>query len=182
MLSPQGRVWLVDDRGLVCLRGAVHSASGCCDPADPSAALHSCATCGGDRADDASDTAEPHCCSGYEHCVSCCMNPDKRPLLERVIAAAAGRQRAVFATVADHFELCLAKCRTDSHSVQHENQYRRPAAKHCYGLTFAHESQRDVAPGDQPHGGAAAAVQQAQRPVTAKGAGAPAEDAQHQRE
>lgn len=182
MLPPQGRVWLVDDRGLVCLRGAVHSASGCCDPADPSAALHSCATCGGDRADDASDTAEPHCCSGYEHCVSCCMNPDKRPLLERVIAAAAGRQRAVFATVADHFELCLAKCRTDSHSVQHENQYRRPAAKHCYGLTFAHESQRDVAPGDQPHGGAAAAVQQAQRPVTAKGAGAPAEEAQHRRE
>lgn len=61
------------------------------------------------------------------------------------MAQATGRQRAVFATVGDHFELCLAKCRTDSHSVQHENQYRRPGAKHCYGLTFAHESQRDVA-------------------------------------
>lgn len=62
-----------------------------------------------------------------------------------MLAQAQGRQRAVFATVSDHFELCLAKCRTDSHSVQHENQYRRPGAKHCYGLTFAHESQRDVA-------------------------------------
>lgn len=155
--SVQGRVWLVDDRGLVCLRGAVHSASGCCDPADASTKLHSCATCGrgGGDNDNSGGDAEPHCCSGYEHCVSCCMNPDKRVLLERVIAAATGRQRAVFATVADHFELCLAKCRTDSHSVQHENQYRRPAAKHCYGLTFAHESQRDVAPGEQPPGAAA---------------------------
>ena len=27
-------------------------------------------------------------------------------------------------SVSDHFELCLAKCRTSSSSVQHENTYR----------------------------------------------------------
>ena len=32
----------------------------------------------------------------------------------------------------------------DSHSVQHENKYRDPKSKHCYGLTEAHESQREV--------------------------------------
>lgn len=57
---------------------------------------------------------------------------------------AVGRQAAVFATVRDHFELCLTKCRTDSHSVQHENKYRDPKSKHCYGETQAHESQKDV--------------------------------------
>uniref|UniRef100_A0AC11E7M6 SREBF pathway regulator in golgi 1 n=3 Tax=Laurasiatheria TaxID=314145 RepID=A0AC11E7M6_SHEEP len=35
--------------------------------------------------------------------------------------------------VEDHFELCLAKCRTSSQSVQHENTYRDPIAKYCYG-------------------------------------------------
>lgn len=71
-------------------------------------------------------------------------NMFQRKILEKVIAKASGRQVAVFASVKDHFELCLAKCRTDSHSVQHENKYRDPTAKHCYGETEAHESQRDV--------------------------------------
>jgi len=62
----------------------------------------------------------------------------------KVMLNAKGRQLAVFASVKDHFELCLAKCRTDSHSVQHENKYRDPKTKHCYGETQAHESQRDI--------------------------------------
>lgn len=57
---------------------------------------------------------------------------------------ASRRQMTVFASVKDNYELCLAKCRTDSHSVQNENRYRDPKAKHCYGETQAHESQRDV--------------------------------------
>lgn len=56
---------------------------------------------------------------------------------------ASGRQTALFATVKDQFELCLAKCRTDSHSVQHENKYKNPETKHCYAYKEAHESQRD---------------------------------------
>lgn len=68
----------------------------------------------------------------------------QKSILEEVLAKASGRQIAVFASVRDQFELCLSKCRTDSHSVQHENKYRDPKSKHCYGLTEAHESQRET--------------------------------------
>lgn len=67
----------------------------------------------------------------------------QKPILEKVIEKANLRQLAVLSTVSDQFELCLAKCRTNSHSVQHENKYRNPN-KHCYGETQAHESQVDV--------------------------------------
>lgn len=50
------------------------------------------------------------------------------------------RQMTMFASVRDNFELCLAKCRTDSNSVKHENKYRDPKAKHCYGKTDPHDS------------------------------------------
>lgn len=68
--------------------------------------------------------------------------------LENVLEEASGRQTALFATVKDQYELCLAKCRTDSHSVQHENKYKNPNLKHCYGLTEAHESQREGRPSE----------------------------------
>lgn len=67
-------------------------------------------------------------------------------MLEEVLKRASGRQTALFATVRDQFELCLAKCRTDSHSVQHENKYKNPSRKHCYGITEAHQSQREGRP------------------------------------
>lgn len=53
------------------------------------------------------------------------------------------RQMTIFASVRDNFELCLAKCRTDSNSVKHENKYKDPKAKHCFGKTE---------PGDQKEG------------------------------
>ncbi|XP_059618792.1 SREBP regulating gene protein [Phlebotomus argentipes] len=130
--SVQGRFLIVDDRGFVCSRFDLLP-SGCCNVETPSTTHYSCETC--------TDTG---CCSIYEYCVSCCLHPDKKELLERVMEKATGRQKAVFASVQDNFELCLAKCRTDSHSVQHENKYRDPKAKHCYGETTAHESQRDI--------------------------------------
>lgn len=63
--------------------------------------------------------------------------------MEIAIERATGRQTALFATVKDQFELCLAKCRTDSHSVEHENKYKNPETKYCYAFTEVHESQRD---------------------------------------
>lgn len=65
--SIQGIKLLVDDRGVVCSRSDLISSSGCCDPAAESSAMFNCETC--------SETH--HCCSIYEHCVSCCLNPDK---------------------------------------------------------------------------------------------------------
>lgn len=32
----------------------------------------------------------------------------------------------------DRFQICLAVCRTSSLSVEHENTYKDPLAKHCY--------------------------------------------------
>lgn len=54
-------------------------------------------------------------------------------MLENVLGKATEQNNVIFASVADHFELCLAKCRTNSQSVQHENSYKDPKAKHCYG-------------------------------------------------
>ncbi|XP_062360169.1 SREBP regulating gene protein isoform X2 [Cinclus cinclus] len=54
-------------------------------------------------------------------------------LLERFLNRAAIAFQNLFMAVEDHFELCLAKCRTSSQSVQHENTYRDPIAKYCYG-------------------------------------------------
>lgn len=67
----------------------------------------------------------------------------QKSTLEIVLNRATGRQTALFATVKDQFELCLAKCRTDSHSVEHENKYKNPESKYCYAFTEVHESQRD---------------------------------------
>lgn len=64
--SVQGMVLIVDDRGVLCQRADLLGASGCCDPDATSASAYNCDTC-----------TDSHCCSVYEHCVSCCLNPDK---------------------------------------------------------------------------------------------------------
>ncbi|EAT37032.1 AAEL010931-PC [Aedes aegypti] len=121
--SVQGKALIVDDRGYVCTRFELLW-TGCCNVEVESTKLFHCDTC-----------QSSNCCAIYEYCVSCCMHPNKRPLLERVLAKATGRQIAVYATVNDQYELCLTKCRTNSHSVQNENKYRDPKLKHCYGET-----------------------------------------------
>lgn len=131
--SVQGKVLIVDDQGYVCQRADLLW-TGCCNVEADQTKHYSCETCN-----------QANCCAIYENCVSCCLHPHKRELLEKVLSKASGRQSALFASVKDHFELCLVKCRTNSHSVQHENKYRDPKTKHCYGETEAHESQKEVA-------------------------------------
>lgn len=63
--SVQGKVLLVDDRGFVCNRPDLLF-TGCCDVETNSAKLYSCDTCN-----------DHGCCTIYEHCISCCLNPDK---------------------------------------------------------------------------------------------------------
>ena len=67
------------------------------------------------------------CCSQFEFCISCCLRPDQRASLQEILTAAAATNNVVFVSVSDHWELCLAKCRTSSESVQHENTYRYDA-------------------------------------------------------
>lgn len=57
----------------------------------------------------------------------------QKEVLENVLGKASEQNSVLFASVTDHFELCLAKCRTNSQSVQHENSYKDPRAKYCYG-------------------------------------------------
>ncbi|KAK9503686.1 hypothetical protein O3M35_010194 [Rhynocoris fuscipes] len=120
--SVQGKSLMVDDRGYVCSRFNVLP-SGCCD-LNAKIVRYSCDTC-----------KENGCCSIYEYCVSCCLQPNKKELLQGVLQRAPDTFHVVFASVTDHYELCLAKCRTSSLSVQHENSYRDPSAKHCYSDT-----------------------------------------------
>lgn len=119
--SVQGKLLITDDLGYICERRHV-LVNGCCNIEAPSTKLYSCDSC-----------LPNGCCSVYEACVSCCLQPNKQRLLERFLNRAAVAFRNLFMAVEDHFELCLAKCRTSSQSVQHENTYRDPVAKYCYG-------------------------------------------------
>lgn len=123
--SVQGKVLIVDDRGYICSRTDVLS-TGCCNTDIDTTKQYSCETC-----------KDNGCCSIYEYCISCCLHPDKKNVLQNVLGKASETFNVLFASVTDHFELCLAKCRTSSQSVQHENSYRDPRAKHCYGETPA---------------------------------------------
>lgn len=112
---------IADDRGYICHRRDL-SATGCCSPTKSSTKRYSCETC-----------ISNDCCAIYEQCISCCMQPDKKPLLQRYINNNAISMGVIISSITDHFEFCLAKCRTSSLSVHHENSYRDPRAKHCYG-------------------------------------------------
>lgn len=115
--SVQGKVLIADDKGYLCSRRDLQ-ANGCCSATSKQ---YSCETC-----------LTNDCCAIYEHCISCCMHPQKRPLLQKIVSNGVNLA-VIFSSVTDHFEFCLAKCRTSSQSVQHENSYRDPRAKHCYG-------------------------------------------------
>uniref|UniRef100_A0A0K8RD95 SREBP regulating gene protein n=1 Tax=Ixodes ricinus TaxID=34613 RepID=A0A0K8RD95_IXORI len=52
--------------------------------------------------------------------------------LQKIMGKASETFKMLVASITDHFELCLTKCRTSSESVHHENSYRDPSAKHCY--------------------------------------------------
>uniref|UniRef100_A0A452U297 SREBP regulating gene protein n=1 Tax=Ursus maritimus TaxID=29073 RepID=A0A452U297_URSMA len=119
--SIQGKHLITDELGYICERKDL-LVNGCCNVNVPGTKQYRC------------DGCLPHgCCGAYEYCVSCCLQPSKQLLLERFLNRAAVAFQNLFMAVEDHFELCLAKCRTSSQSVQHENTYRDPIAKYCYG-------------------------------------------------
>jgi hypothetical protein len=120
--SEQGRNLITDELGYVC-RYIDVKPNGCCNTNRHSTQRFACIGC--------QDTG---CCALYEHCISCCLHPDKQPLLRSIRSRAVASLHTVISAVRDQFELCLAKCRTSSLSVQHENSYRDPQAKYCYGV------------------------------------------------
>ncbi|XP_037685057.1 SREBP regulating gene protein-like isoform X2 [Choloepus didactylus] len=107
--------------GYVCERKDL-LVNGCCHVNMPSTKQYCCDGC-----------LSNGCCSACEYCISCCLQPNKQLLLERFLSRAAMAFQNLFMAVEYHSELCLAKCRTSFQSVQHENTYRDPIAKYCYG-------------------------------------------------
>lgn len=115
--SIQGRDILVDDKGFVCPRDFLTPA-GCCANNSRRYVCESCQRNG--------------CCAVYEHCVSCCLQPEKLPILKRSVLRTSNSFHNLFSSVTNLFQFCLAKCRTSSLSVVHENSYRNSVAKHCF--------------------------------------------------
>lgn len=64
----QGRLFVADDRGTVCPRAAFDQSTGCCT----SGLQYTCQSC----------NKEDRCCSLFEHCVSCCLNPENNMAAE----------------------------------------------------------------------------------------------------
>lgn len=108
---------IADSRGYVCLR-SVRASNGCCYAEDPDSTRYTCDAC------DAH-----HCCSYYEHCVSCCLRPSYTTLRDEVRSHFSFRNYAVKTA----FDVCAAACRSGSSSVIHENAYKH-ARHHCFGL------------------------------------------------
>ncbi|XP_013164598.1 PREDICTED: UPF0454 protein C12orf49 homolog [Papilio xuthus] len=119
--SVQGKSVVVDDRGYVCQRSDILK-NGCCNPEVETTTRYSCKSC-----------KDNNCCVIYEYCVSCCLDPSKRDMLELVLSKLSAEENVLFRSLTDDYELCLTKCRTSSHSVLHENSYKDPAHKHCFG-------------------------------------------------
>jgi len=120
--SVQGKEVVADDRGFVCPRTELLG-NGCCNSNSSLTGKYVCTSCDQSAA----------CCDSYEDCISCCLRPEQRPSLQQILNKAAESNNVLFVSVSDHFELCLAKCRTSSSSVQHENTYRNKIKKYCYG-------------------------------------------------
>uniref|UniRef100_A0A8D1W1Z4 SREBP regulating gene protein n=1 Tax=Sus scrofa TaxID=9823 RepID=A0A8D1W1Z4_PIG len=102
--SIQGKHLITDELGYVCERKDL-LVNGCCNVNVPGTKQYCCDGC-----------LSNGCCSAYEYCVSCCLQPSKQLLLERFLNRAAVAFQNLFMAVEDHFELCLAKCRTSSQS------------------------------------------------------------------
>lgn len=119
--SLQGKTLVVDDKGYICERYDLQ-ASGCCS-INESLGRHDCSAC----------DIRISCCQQYEYCVSCCLRHEQKPALQQILNVAAENNNVLFVSVSDHYELCLAKCRTSSSSVHHENTYRNKVNKFCYG-------------------------------------------------
>lgn len=61
-------------------------------------------------------------------------------MLEKLLSKSTDRQSMLYLSLNDQFELCLSKCRTNSHSVKNENRYRDQQYKFCFGVTKPHAS------------------------------------------
>eukprot|EP00029_Vermamoeba_vermiformis_P005179 TRINITY_DN1727_c0_g1_i1.p1 TRINITY_DN1727_c0_g1~~TRINITY_DN1727_c0_g1_i1.p1 ORF type:complete len:446 (-),score=93.71 TRINITY_DN1727_c0_g1_i1:73-1353(-) len=121
----QGKFLIVDDKGMVCPREEMNL-FGCCNTTNTDRMPYSCETC----------DEKSHCCSAYEYCVSCCLNPVDNQFLEKrkdsSFRKTLTKGQMWLWALEDDFEFCTAQCRTSSRTVIHQNTFKSPL-KHCYG-------------------------------------------------
>ncbi|KAA0198436.1 hypothetical protein FBUS_09978, partial [Fasciolopsis buskii] len=138
---------VVDDLGVWCHRSSLLP-HGCCPSPDFENSSSSSASARSSPNNTVSarfvcDRCDRNrCCSTYEFCVSCCLKPSNIPLWREVFGQALHFRQRHLLLATSPFELCLAKCRTSSLSVHHENTYRDSSKKNCFGWeTLSFESQ-----------------------------------------
>lgn len=107
--------------------------SGCCDQSAATSKRFTCDTC----------DATAGCCGVYEICVSCCLREDnlKAHFGSDPMKQLAAKDREVYQSLQDPFELCQMVCRTSSHSLNNVDGsavFRSESLKYCYNApTYA---------------------------------------------
>jgi len=121
----QGKVYITDDQGAVCRWKDLNPITSCCrDYSVTKLQIFSCENCNKTIA----------CCSVYEFCVSCCMDPAKQDLRNDILESVDTKNREFEdPTMLSAFDYCRAICRTSSKSIHSHNQYRNDD-KYCYTL------------------------------------------------
>ncbi|KAJ8680271.1 hypothetical protein QAD02_016058 [Eretmocerus hayati] len=142
--SVQGKSLIVDEKGYVCTRFEVLP-NGCCDI---KTSKHIKSAPKIQRSRYPCDTCNPEgCCLVYEYCVSCCVDPNKVQKKKNQDIHEIIKDNSKLRNVdilklrlrnLDHFQTCLAACRTSSSSVVHENTYKNPDLKYCYMIQLPH--------------------------------------------
>eukprot|EP01117_Protostelium_nocturnum_P013022 TRINITY_DN4831_c0_g1_i2.p1 TRINITY_DN4831_c0_g1~~TRINITY_DN4831_c0_g1_i2.p1 ORF type:complete len:233 (+),score=72.07 TRINITY_DN4831_c0_g1_i2:265-963(+) len=130
---------VVDSNGFICNRSQLIPSSNCC----PSSYLPSQSSNKNDEHNDIqwrkknrfeckSCDWETNCCSIYEYCISCCLNPSKRQIVKEMNSTIGPKSSLL---ISSKFELCQFVCRTSSKCLLHENTYRG-SFKYCFGTSF----------------------------------------------
>jgi len=123
--TQQGKHYITDDKGGVCKWKDLNPITSCCrDYSVTKIQPFSCEHCNRTIA----------CCSVYEFCVSCCLDPAKEDLRNEVQQVLDAKSLGFedFSSLSP-FEYCRAICRTSSKSIYSQNQYRNDD-KYCYSL------------------------------------------------
>ena len=100
----QGQSLICDDRGIVCARETLQI-DGCC----PENEIIPCQSFDQSECDQSAS-----CCSIYEHCVSCCVQPNNKDTLTKFVLSTIVSLERLFGSIENQFQLCLTKCRTSS--------------------------------------------------------------------
>ena len=125
-----GRRFVADDRGYVCRRSAVDPATQCCGRSEGGNASASgiprydCASCN-----------ERGCCSEYEQCVACCLDPRRDGSRAKMVSiTAAGGGSLIAKRNASAFVVCKERCRYRSDHLTKVPEDFRSDFRHCFDV------------------------------------------------